>query len=53
MYTIQFKSKGSDWQNDANFQPESDRQKLALQVQALAKANIGTAFRVHTEPKAS
>ena len=51
MYTIQFKQKGADWANDANFQPSQDRNALAIKVQELAKANPGIAFRVHTEPK--
>ena len=51
MYTIQFKEKGSNWQNDANFESSSDRQPLAKQALELAKANPGIAFRVHTEPK--
>ena len=53
MYTIQFKQKGSEWANDANFQPSADRQPLAIKALELAKANPGIAFRVHSPAKSA
>lgn len=51
MYQIQFKTKGQSWTNDANFEASTDRQSLATQVLVLAKANLGTQFRVLSPAK--
>ena len=52
LFTIQFKSKGQPWTTDQNFQPSNVRANLALKVTELAKANIGTQFRLLTTKSA-
>ena len=46
-YSIQSKVKGQSWVN-LDYPSSFDRMPVALEVQKLAKANIGTAYKVLT-----
>lgn len=53
LFTIQFKEpKSREWKDNDNYQPSSDRNSLALEVQKLAKAYPTVAFRVLSPKKA-